>query len=153
MKAQAEQGRSGKKTRGVRKLKRGSAPRLQVVDSPGALWKNKSVETIVAMLSAKTKFLGKQVVCLLRENREIGPLVIELLLLMDGDAQAGTLSTAHARNESPVVDYDPAGPNLNNWQQPVQAHVKAGKDMVQALTTVLECLINMIMAKQQSAMD
>ena len=68
MKAQAEQGRSGKKALGVRKMKRGLGFKLQVVYSPGAFWKNKSVEEIVAMLSTKTKFLGKQVVCLLRKK-------------------------------------------------------------------------------------
>ena len=77
MKTQVEsQSRSGKKSRGIRKLKRGLAPRLQEVDGQGALWKKKkSVETIVAMLTAKSKFLEKQVGCLSRENGEIGSLV------------------------------------------------------------------------------
>ena len=104
MKTQVEsQSRSGKKSRGIRKLKRGLAPRLQEVDGQGALWKNKSVETIVAMLTAKTKFLENQVGCLSRENQEIGSLVTELLLLMGGNNQAEVLSAACARNESPLV--------------------------------------------------
>ena len=49
--------------------------------------------------------------------------------------------------------HDSAGPELNNWQLRVEAHVGAGKDLVEALTAALECLINMIMGKQQSAMD
>ena len=155
MKTQVEsQSRSGKKSRGIRKLKRGLAPRLQEVDGQGALWKKKkSVETIVAMLTAKSKFLEKQVGCLSRENGEIGSLVTELLLLMGGYNQAEVLSAARARNESPLVYHDSAGPELNNWQLRVEAHVGAGKDLVQALTAALECLINMTMAKQQSAMD
>ena len=127
---------------------------MQEVDGQGALWKKKkSVETIVAMLTAKTKFLEKQVGCLSRENGEIGSLVTELLLLMGGYNQAEVLSAARARNESPLVYHDSAGPELNNWQLRVEAHVGAGKDLVEALTAALECLINMIMAKQQSAMD
>ena len=69
MKAQVEQGRSGRKALGVRKMKKGLGFKLQVVDSPGALWKNKSVEDIVATLSMKTKFLGKLVVRLLKDDR------------------------------------------------------------------------------------
>ena len=134
----------------MRKIKNRLGFKLQIVESPGVLWKNKSVEEIVAMLSAKTKLLGKLVVRLLKDNREIGHLVIELLSIMGGDASAEALSMAHARNESPVVDHDPAAPNLSNWQMKVQAHVNASENMAQALIVGLESLADLIVAKQAS---
>ena len=69
-------GRSGRKVLGVRKMKKRLGFKLQVVENPGILWKNKKVEEIVAMLSEKTKLLGKLLVRLLRDNRKISPLVI-----------------------------------------------------------------------------
>ena len=138
------QSRSGKKSRGIRKLKQGSAPRLQAVDGQGILWKDQSAGTIGAILTAKTKFLEKQVGHLLRENRKVGALVTELLLLMGGNNQAEVLSAARARNESPLVYHDSEGPGLHNKQLRVEAYVGAGKYLVEALATALECLIDII---------
>ena len=95
------QSRSGKKSRGIRKLKQGPAPRLQAVDGQGISWKNQSVGTIGAILKVKTQFLEKQVGHILRKNRKVGALITDLLLLMGGNDQAKALDAARARNESP----------------------------------------------------
>ena len=55
------QSRSGRKSRGVKKLKQELAPRLQAVYGPGISWKNQPVGAIGAILKVKTKFLEKQV--------------------------------------------------------------------------------------------
>ena len=132
MKTPVKQGRSGGKALGARKMKKRLGFKLQIVDSP--------VEEIVAMLSAKTKLLGKLVVRLLKDNRKISPLVIELLSIVGGDASAEALSMVHARTESPVVSYDPKAPNLSYWQMKVQAHVDESEDMAKALVVGLESL-------------
>ena len=51
------QSRSDRQSRGVKKLKQESAPRLQAVDGQGISWKNQSVGTIGAILKVKTNFL------------------------------------------------------------------------------------------------
>ena len=98
--------------------------KLEVVKNPGILWKNKKVEEVVAMLSEKTKLLGRLVTRLLRDGRKISPLVIELLSIVGGDNSAEALSVVHARTESPVVSFDPKAPKLSFWQMKVLAHVK-----------------------------
>ena len=147
------QSRSGRKSRGIKKLKQESAPRLQAVDGQGISWKNQSVGAIGAILKVKTKFLEKQVGHLLRKNRKVGALITDLLLLMGGNDQAEALNAARARNESPLVFNDPEGPGLHNRQLRVEAYVGAGNDLVEALTAALQCVIDMILAAQQGARD
>ena len=115
MKTQVKPDRSGGRALGARKMKKRLGFKLQMVDNPGVLWKNKKVEEIVAMLSAKTKLLGKLVVRLLRDNRKISPLVMELLSIVGGNTSAEALSVVHARTESPVVSFDPKVPHLSYW--------------------------------------
>ena len=69
------QSRSGRKSRGVKKLKQESAPRLQAVGGQGISWKNQSVETISAILKVKTQFLEGQMGHLLRKNRKVCALI------------------------------------------------------------------------------
>ena len=86
------QGRSNRKALGTRKVKKGLGFKLEVVKNPGALWRNKKVEEVVAILCEKTKLLNKLVTCLLRDGRRINPLVVELLCIVGGDSSAEALS-------------------------------------------------------------
>ena len=118
---------------GARKVKKSLGFKLEVVKNPGALWRNKKVKEVVAMLSEKTKLLNRLVTRLLRDGRRISPLVVELLCIVGGDSSAEALSEVHARTEFPVVSFDPKAPNLDRWQSKVLAYVTASGDLASGL--------------------
>ena len=138
---------------GARKVKKSLGFKLEVVKNPGALWRNKKVEEVVAMLSEKTKLLNRLVTRLLRDGRRISPLVVELLCIVGGDSSAEALSEVHARTEFPVISFDPKAPNLNRWQNKVLAYVTASEDLASGLIAGLESLASLITAKQVSEVE